>query len=199
MWLGWVRAAGLRPDRDPGGAGGQQDADRIARANRPTRDNHGHDTCLAEDSALRRAGHDLFQQVRTEGVDLPAGIAESGHLDDRVLAQAQAGSTREGDEIEVVGEDVLAELTRRDIEAGRGQFHEQLGWEEMYLAKVGLARIRRDLGAVLHGRAGVRVAHDPEPGQQSDRRSRKLAEAVLGMAAHRGHPRDAIHGGLCTR
>jgi hypothetical protein len=108
-------------------------------------------------------------------------LRQAGHLDRR-CADQQAGAGGEGEEVEAACRDVLAHVAGLHIEAGRVELIVQLSVDQVDLAQVGLGRVAGGAGAVLHGLAGVRVAFDAEAGDQADRESRRLAEAVGGDA-----------------
>jgi hypothetical protein len=70
---------------------------------------------------------DLPQQSRPQRVDLRARVAQPGHLDDGRRADPQPGAAGQGQQIDVPGRDVLAELAGADVEALIEQLVEQLG------------------------------------------------------------------------
>jgi hypothetical protein len=57
--------------------------------------------------------------------------------------------------------------------------------DEVNLAQIGLGRIARHAGAVLHRLPAMGVAFDTQPRQQFDARGRDLREAVRAVARDR--------------
>ena len=94
--------------------------------------------------------------------------------------------------------DVLAEVSRSDLEPGRPQLVEELGVDQVDLAQVGRVGVLADAGAVLHGGALVGVALDAAPGEQPDAQPRRLAEPVALAQVHRRH-RGRVQGVGCRR
>ncbi len=97
--------------------------------------------------------------------------------------QVQQGESDRGD--------VLPQLAGAYVEALPLQFGEQLGVDEMNLAKVGLRRVFGDAGAMLHGGTGVSIALHAETLQQGDLRRGDFAEPVFAVMAN-GFYRGAL-------
>ena len=122
-----------------------------------------------------------------EGVDLRAGVAQAGELDQGVLPELQERVAREPKQFDAAGEDVLAHLPGGDVKAELAQLGMQLDMDEVYLAQVRLrgsaaTRLRcctvdPDMGIALH----------PQPGKQGDLVGDSLAETVLAITADRHH------------
>src|SRR5690606_23038986 len=74
----------------------------------------------------------------------------------------------ESQEVDPARGDVFADEPRSDPEAALGQFREQLLMDQMNLAQVWLAGIALHARAVLDRFAHVRVALDPQAGQEPD-------------------------------
>ena len=82
-----------------------------------------------------------------------------------LVAEAEASTTGERQQVEPDGGDVLAELTGLDV--GR-DLVEELRLDEMHLPQVRLRRIASDTRAVLDRLAHVRVAIDPKSCEKAD-------------------------------
>lgn len=87
-------------------------------------ENHGHDAHAADDVSGLICPDGHRQQACSEGVDLMAGVPQSGHLQQDLTADSQDGALRQAQEVEAIGRDVLAEITRTDRETmlgGKGE------------------------------------------------------------------------------
>ena len=157
----------------------------------PPPGDHGHDPGLA-DHVARAVGQDEpLEQARPEVVDLLARVAQTGHLEDDVGTEVQAGAARQPQQVDAARRHVLAQVGRSDVEARLGELVEQLGVHEVDLAQVGLRRVGPHPAAVLHGLAGVRVPDDAQTFDDLHAGTQVLAE-VVGRAG--GHRHDPGHG-----
>src|SRR5215472_19190044 len=164
--------------------GRQFDADPVALAHLAALYDDPHDAGFADEVAPFFAAERRGHQPRLYPVQLAARVAQPGHLDDRRAAEMEPGAGRQSEQINAAHRDILAHLPGRDAEAGFAQFVMQFGMNEVDLAQIRLARIAFDARAVLHARAGMRVAFDAEPREQPDTLFVRLAHCVPGAAAH---------------
>ena len=70
------------------------------------------------------------------------------------------------------------------LEAAVAQLGVDLGVHQVHLSQIRLRRIARDARAVLDGGPEMRVAFDPEPGEQLDGVDRRLGERVRRAPMH---------------
>ncbi|MCW2756505.1 MAG: hypothetical protein JWO46_251 [Nocardioidaceae bacterium] len=147
-------------------------------------DDDGHHPAPPYDGAVGVPSDHVPQQALVEPLDLQAWVAQTGDLDDRLVAEQQQCAGGEGEQVDAAGGDVLAEVAGADHVTLGSQLVEELGVQQVDLAEVRLVRVAGDPGQVLDQHAGVRVAVDPEPGDQLDLGDRLLAEPVLRVAVH---------------
>lgn len=158
--------------------GRQLDAYAVMRADDSTGDDDAHDPSLADQAPVLVAVKDRLHQPRLKDVQLITGIAQSGHLNDRVGTEVQPGAAGQAEEVQAAGGDVLAHLPRCDIEAAISQLVVELGMNEVDLPQVRLCRVGPNSGAMLHGHPGVRIVVHPDTGDKVDAVRIQLAECV---------------------
>ena len=90
-------------------------------------------------------------------------------------------------EVQTGSGDVLAEVARRDLEAGIKKGRQELGWDQMKLPELGQAAT--DKVAVPNERAGVGVAFDAVAFHQDYAVKGRFAEVVPTMLSERNVPR----------
>jgi hypothetical protein len=71
-------------------------------------------------------------------------------------------------QVDAACNDILSHLARRHCKTRIGQFIVQFGMDQMHLPQIGLARIARDTGAMLHAHALMRITRDAKPGEKFD-------------------------------
>lgn len=111
----------------------------VAWLNFAARHNDAHDARLADEPAIRCAMHKSRHEARLKLIELFAGIAQACETKDHMLTYEQFCSFWQGKQINPLGRDVLAQLTRLDSETLLPQFREQLTVDEVHLAQVGLS------------------------------------------------------------
>ena len=112
---------------------------------RPPGYHDAHDPGLAHHLAVAIASKNSVEQTRLESVDLSARVAQPGDLDNRLGPNAQLRAAGQCEQVQIPGGDVLAELTRLDVETLLTKLSEQLGVDEVHLSKVGLGRVCGDV------------------------------------------------------
>lgn len=90
-------------------------------------------------------------------------------------------------EVQTGSGEVLAEVARRDLEAGIKKERQELGWDQMELPELGQAAT--DKVAVPNARAGVGVAFDAVAFHQDYAVKGRFAEVVPTMLSERNVPR----------
>src|SRR5918997_4276520 len=172
------RAVGLRR---------QLDAYPVAGSHLAARDHDAHDAGFPHEVALFVAIEDGRHEAVLEAVELPAGVAQARHPDERLLAEAERGPGRQAEQVDAAGGYVLAHLPGPDVEARRPQLVVELRVYQVDLPEVRSRRVPSHPGAVLHRLAHVGVALDAEPRQEPDAVFGRLAEGVPRAAAYRDH------------
>src|SRR5205807_1301281 len=79
---------------------------------------------------------------------------------------------------------ILSHLPGRYRKASGAQLVVKLGVDQMNLAQIGLIRISRQSGEMLHGRPEVGIAFDAQTGQEADALLVPLTHGVRLAAAH---------------
>ncbi len=97
--------------------GGQLDIDGVAGANLAVFQDDRHHPGLANQVALFVAAEHGGGQSGLVVVQLRAGIAQAGQLDQGAFPQAQAGAGGQAEQVDATGGDVLAHGPRADGEA----------------------------------------------------------------------------------
>jgi len=87
------------------------------------------------------ASKNSVEQTWLESIDLSARVAQPGDLDDRLGPNTELRTSGQCEQVQIPGGDVLAELTRLDVEALLTKLSEQLGVDEVHLSEVGLGRV----------------------------------------------------------
>lgn len=131
------------------------------------------------------AGAHGRQQPVGELVDLVTRIAQPGDRHQGVGTQPQHGAGRQTQQIDAVGREVLAQVTRTHLVAYCSDLIEELAADQMHLAQVGLVRIVGDARAMLHSRARVSIAFHAQPGHQRDLALRVLGEPMVSVQMDR--------------
>jgi hypothetical protein len=158
--------------------------DDIAGSGAAAGNDHAHDPGLAHEGTIRGTVQNGLQQARHELIDLGTRVAQTGHLHHSVRSEPKLRTPGQGEQVDASGRNILAQLTRSDLEALLPQLVEQLRLDQVDLAKVGLRWVCRHTGTVLHRDTGVRVTGDPDSRQQPDLVHDGLAEAMLMIRAH---------------
>ena len=140
--------------------------DAVAWPDRAAVHDNRHDAGSTDDIPALVAPDDGLEQAWPEDIDLRAGVAQSGDLDEGVLSELQERVARQPKQVETGGDDVLAHFPGGDVEALLAQLDVQLGVDQVHLAQVRLRRVRGHPAAVLHGGPGVRIACTPSPGSR---------------------------------
>jgi hypothetical protein len=164
--------------------GRQINADPVTGLNLAAGEDDSHHACLANEIPVGIAIEDGREQSGLEVLDLAAGIAQSGDLDDGRTPDSQPRAGRKREDIEPPRRDILAEITGLDMESLRREFIEELRVHQVYLPQVRLARIARDPRTVLHRGPGVGVSFGAEPFEEPDSLVHSLAETMLAVDAH---------------
>ncbi len=146
--------------------GRQLDADAVMRADGSTGYDDAHDPGLADQAPVLVAAKDGLHQPGLEVVQLITGVAQPGHLDDRVGTDVQPAAARKAEEVEAAGGDVLAQLPRCDVEAAIPQLVVEFGMNEVNLPQVRRSPVRPNSGAMLHGHPGMRIVVHPDTDEE---------------------------------
>src|SRR6185312_12488922 len=155
------------------------DIDPVAGADDTPGGDDAHDPGLPDRlPVLVTAGGDL-QEPFAEPVDLDAGASQSGDTDDGPGPDVQQRVRREPGQVQALGEDVLAEVTRGQLIALFAGLVEELPGQQVHLAQVRLRRMARPAMKVLDGDTSVRVPLDTDALEQDDLRTGLLAEPVV--------------------
>ena len=158
----------------------------------PAGPHHPHDARLAHQPASAVARQHRIHQPRLKPVDLHAGIAQPGHLDNGRRADMQPRPLRQAQQIDAARGDVLAQVRRRHPKAALSQLIEQLCLHQVHLPQVRHCRVARHARAVLHRHPHMRIALHAQPLQQPDRQRRLLAEPVRPIPRHCQHHTHAV-------
>lgn len=167
------------------GLGRQLHAYAVMRSDGSTGDDDAHDPSLADQAPVLVAVKDSLQQPGLEVVQLITGVAQPGHLDDRVGTEMQPGAARQTEQVEAAGGDVLAHLSGCDVEAALSQLVVEFGMNEVNLPQVRRSRVGPNSGAMLHGHPGMRIVVHPDTGDELDAVLILLAELVHSTTADR--------------
>lgn len=165
--------------------GGEFSADDVAGANFAAFEHNAHDTAFDPYTTIGIAVEQPAHQSWPKRIDLPAGIAQAGDLDDRICAQMQARARRQFQQLQTARRDVLADSAGKKLIAGSSEFFEQLGMYQMHLAQIRPRWIFTHTYAMLHLCSGMCVTADANTGDQFDDRLIWLCEAMFRVAADR--------------
>src|SRR5574337_9975 len=165
----------------------QFDPHYVSRPYHPARSHHPHDTRLTDQPTGFVPVQYRRHQPLSEGVELGARVAQSGHLNDCLPAESKLGADRQGEQVDAAGRDVLAHLTGRYIEPGSPQFVVQFGVDQVDLPQVRLGRVDRHSRAVLDRSPKVRVTFHAEAREQTNGGQWRLTERVRGTTTDRHH------------
>lgn len=130
--------------------------------------NDRHDAGLADFGAIRGSADTGLHQTRMQSVQLHAGVAQSGYLDDGSRSEVQPRPQGKPQQIDAAGGHVFAHLARSHRDPCGSKLGEEFGVEEMHLAEIRSGGILADAIAMPHRYAGVRVAFDTEACQQAN-------------------------------
>ena len=172
------------------------DADGVAGVDGAGGDDDGHDA----DTRLAGAGEKRgLHEAGPEPVELDAGCAETGELEDGRGAEMEAGGERKGEEVQVAGSDVFAELAG-DKRGGTGRVavdgRKELLREEMDLGAIRCGWVAADEVAVPDGGTAVGVAFDAEAGEEMEDGLRELGEGMARVPVE-GEDGGWWHGDGC--
>lgn|SRR5690554_4158848 len=159
------------------GRGGHR-PDPVTGSDDPFTHHYSHDPGLADEIPLVVPIEDRSHETSLKAVQLPARIAQAGHLDDGVTSDVEVGAGRKREQVDIPGRDVLTHLARFHAESGGSKLVEQLGLDQVHLAKIGLGRILGDSGPMLDVLTQVGVSFYSESCQETDRWTVVLAEGV---------------------
>ena len=151
------------------GRGWEFDADGIVHEDGAACEDDGHDAgaAFALTAGVAWTPQQLLQAAPV-AIDLGAGGAEAGDLDDGLVAEVKEGVTGQAEQFQAHGQDVFADLAGAERIAGGGKLFQLFRGEEVHLAEIRLRGIAALLIQVLHGRAAVRIALDAFTGEQVD-------------------------------
>ena len=142
----------------------------------------GEHDCHDADTGMAGTGSEAgLHETGAQLVQLEAGGAQAGELNDGIGAEKKAGGDGEGEEIKMLGGQVFAELTR-----GETELVEELVGEEMDLGEVGRGGIAADQIAMADGGAAVGVTFNAEAGEEMDGGLGELGEGVRGVEVDGG-------------
>src|SRR5262249_41055977 len=122
-------------------------------------------------------------QTGCQFVELAAGVAQPGHLDDGVGAKMQFRTGRQPQQVDAARRYVLPHQPGPDVKPGVAQLVEQLGVDQMNLAQIGHSRVGGDPRAVLYRHALVSVTLDAKPREEAELVGVGLGQAVRRAAA----------------
>ena len=137
---------------------GQLDNDAITGSHTSTLQHHGHYAGLADEFAAGCTIEHRRKQTFLKVIYLGAGIAEARDFQNNFLADLQVRSPWESEQVYPLCRDVLAQISRLNAKTLLCDFVEQLGMDQVYLAKIGLCGIGLDARTMLHRDALVRVS-----------------------------------------
>ena len=120
----------------------------------------------------------MLLEAGAECVDLLAGGAQAGDFEDGFRADVQECGGGQREEVDVLGEDIFAEIAGAEEIALEGESGELFRREEMDLAKIGEGGISTLQVEMLRGGAAVGVALDALAGDDADGSLWGLGEAV---------------------
>jgi len=123
---------------------------------------------LADEVAVGVAVQHGLHESTVDSLELQARVAQPGHLDHGGVAEVQACTGGQGEQVDATGGDVLPHLPGLDREAGLGQLVVQFRVHEVDLPQVRLARVPGHPGAVFDCHTLMRVTVHPEPGHHQN-------------------------------
>ena len=146
---------------------GEFDPDRVAFGDFAAGEHDPHDPGLADEVAQGVARQGGGHEAGLEFVELAAGVAQPGHLDQRP-SETQTRAGREAEQIDAARRDILAHDAGCQTKPGGFELVVQFGVDQVDLAQIGHGRVLGDARAVLDRHPHMRVALDPEPSQEAD-------------------------------
>ena len=130
-------------------------------------------------------------QTLLNAVELCTWVAQTGDLDCCGVTESESGPGRQAEEIDATRRDVLAHLTRDDVETASLQFVEQLGMDQMDLPQVGLTWVAGNARAMFDRFALVSIVGNAETGDQDDRFLDRLRHRMFCTPTDRGN--ETVH------
>jgi hypothetical protein len=130
------------------------------------RDDDTHHPCLANKTAIRRTLQHGGHEAPLESIELGAGVAKPRQADDDGGADVQFGVDGKSQEIDTLGGDVLAHVTRVHRKTLLTQLDKELAVNEVNLPQIGLRGVLSNTRAVLDRGAAVGVTTHAETGDE---------------------------------
>jgi hypothetical protein len=152
--------------------------DSVARPHFTARDNNAHDPALTDEFTRGRTLQHRLHQALLKSIELFARISQTGDSNDRRRSDVQQSVSWQRKDVEAAGRDVLTELAGAHVETLGPQLIEKLRVNQVYLPEVRLTRIRLEARSVPHRFPTVRVAANPEAGDQRDECPCTFGEAM---------------------
>jgi hypothetical protein len=158
-------------------------SDLIACAHVTAGSDHRHHTRLADQLAVGIPIEYGRQQAREEPVELTAGIAQPGDLDERRGSELKPRTSRERKQVHASSRDVLSDAAGTHGKPHSLQLVVQLSVDQMDLAKIRLLGVSGNSRTVLNPLAQMHVALHTAPGKQPDAPSARFGEGVVAASA----------------
>jgi hypothetical protein len=163
-------------------------ADLIACGHVTAGSDHRHHTRLADQLAVGIPIEYGRQQAREKPVELAAGIAQPGDLDERRGSELKPCTGRERKQVHASSRDVLSDVARAHGKPHSLQLVVELSVDEMDLAKIRLIGVSGNSRAVLHLLAQMHVALHTAPSKQPEAPSARFGEGMLATPADAHNP-----------
>ncbi len=167
------------------GFGWQQDLDRITWTDVPICNDDSHDASLPHNRTSLVPAQSRCHQALPKSVELTAWVPQPGNPKLGGRSDPKHCARGQPKKIDRPRQDVVANIARTDDKALLRQLLKKFRVQQMNLTQVGLLRVTQDAGAVLYGRAEVRIAFHTEASQQPDPHPWLLAEPVRAALADR--------------
>ncbi|GGQ85345.1 hypothetical protein GCM10010250_65670 [Streptomyces althioticus] len=178
---------GLDPFQRVVGEGRRLHLDGIVGADGPSTADHSRDATLEDELAGQGVhGEDRAKQPLAEVVDLRAQVAQSCHLEHRLLPEMEQSAGGQAQQVHPARGDVLAKLARGNLEALEREFVEEFLVHQVDLAQIGQVRLVGHAELVADRLTCVNVSLHAEPREQRDGIAIGLAERVRLVTAHCG-------------
>lgn len=114
------------------------DHDHIVGTNNPAFTHDRHDAGFAEQLTIRAAAQNGSEQPALETLYLDTRIAQACHLQHYSTPNPKQTASRKTEEADAASSNVLAHVTRRDLEASLAEFFEKFRVNQMDLPEVRL-------------------------------------------------------------
>ncbi len=160
---------------------GEFSKDFVVYADQPACQHNAHDSRLPRHFSGTVAGQHRLQQSGAEPVNLPAGIAQTGYLNDGVGPDPQECSLGQVQEVEAAGGDVFPRSPGRMSKPSCASSSKSSAWIR--------CTCRRSGSVGWNSFAGMRISLDDEPFPQQDRFHPVLTEVVLAALTDGAHLR----------